>query len=144
MHEAVELRDGGEACGGKGVTKAVANVDGEIAAAVRGLDAADQRGARRALIELDGTPNKGRLGANAILGVSLAAAKAAAAEAGVSLFRYLGGEEARDAAGADDERDQRRRARGELDRPAGVHGRARPARRRSPRRCGSAPRSSTR
>ena len=95
VHEAVELRDGGEAYGGKGVTKAVANVEGEIAAAARGLDAADQAGLDRLLIDLDGTPNKGRLGANALLGVSLAAAKASAAEAGVSFFRYLGGEEAR-------------------------------------------------
>ena len=93
-HEAVELRDGGVAYGGKAVTKAVANVEGEVASAVRGLDACDQEGLDRRLIELDGTPNKGRLGANAILGVSLAVAKAAAAEAGVSLFRYLGGEEA--------------------------------------------------
>jgi enolase 1/2/3 len=95
VHEAVELRDGGEAYGGKGVTKAVANVNGEIAAAVRGRDAADQAGLDRLLARLDGTPNKGRLGANAILGVSLAAARASAAEAGVSLFRYLGGEDAR-------------------------------------------------
>jgi enolase len=95
VHEAVELRDGGAAYGGKGVTQAVANVDGEIADAVRGRDAGDQEGLDRALIELDGTPNKGRLGANAILGVSLANAKAGAAEAGASLFRYLGGEEAR-------------------------------------------------
>jgi enolase len=95
VHEAVELRDGGEAYGGKGVIQAVANVSGEIAAAVRGRDATDQAGLDVALVELDGTPNKGRLGANAILGVSLAAAKASAAEAGVSLFRYLGGEEAR-------------------------------------------------
>jgi len=94
-HEAVELRDGGEAYGGKGVRRAVANVDGEIAAAVRGRDAADQAGLDRLLVDLDGTPNKGRLGANALLGVSLAAAKAAAAEAGVSVVRYLGGEEAR-------------------------------------------------
>ncbi|MGE5274819.1 MAG: phosphopyruvate hydratase [Verrucomicrobiota bacterium] len=94
IHEAVELRDGGEAYGGKGVTQAVANVMGEIAVAFRGRDAADQAGLDRALVELDGTPNKGRLGANAILGVSLAVAKAAAAQAGVSLFRYLGGEEA--------------------------------------------------
>jgi enolase len=93
--EATELRDGGAEWGGKGVTRAVANVEGEIAAAVRGRDAADQAGLDRVLVELDGTPNKGRLGANAILGVSLAAAKASAAEAGVSLFRYLGGEEAR-------------------------------------------------
>src|SRR6266699_4918130 len=83
--EAVELRDGGDAFGGKAVTRAVANVDGEIAAAVRGLDADDQAGLDRVLIDLDGTPNKGRLGANAILGVSLASAKAAAAEAGVPL-----------------------------------------------------------
>jgi enolase len=95
VHEALELRDGGEAFGGKGVTRAVENVNGEIAAAVRGIDADDQRALDERLIELDGTPNKGRLGANAILGVSLAAAKAAAAEAGVSLYRHLGGEEAR-------------------------------------------------
>ena len=92
VHEAVELRDGGAAYGGKGVTQAVANVDGEIAAAVRGRDAGDQEGLDQALIELDGTPNKGRLGANAILGVSLANARAAAAEAGVSLYRHLGGD----------------------------------------------------
>jgi enolase len=95
VHEAVELRDGEGAYGGKAVTKAVANVAGEIADAVRGRDAADQAGLDRLLIELDGTPNKGRLGANAILGVSLATAKAAAADAGASLFRYLGGDEAR-------------------------------------------------
>ncbi len=92
--EAVELRDGGEAYGGKSVTRAVANVLGEIAAAVRGLDASDQDGLDRRLIDLDGTPNKGRLGANAVLGVSLATAKAAAAEQGVPLYRYLGGEAA--------------------------------------------------
>jgi len=94
VHEAVELRDGGPEYGGKGVTGAVGNVRGEIAEAVRGRDAADQPELDRALVELDGTPNKGRLGANAILGVSLAVAKAAAADAGVSLFRYLGGEDA--------------------------------------------------
>jgi enolase 1/2/3 len=94
VHEAVELRDGGAAYGGKGVLQAVANVNGELADAVRGLDVLDQEALDRRLVELDGTPNKGRLGANAILGVSLAAAKAAAAEAGVSLFRHLGGEEA--------------------------------------------------
>jgi enolase len=93
--EAVELRDGGGAFGGKGVTRAVANVNGEIAAALEGLDAADQAALDRTLIELDGTPNKSRLGANAILGCSLAVARAAAVEAGVSLFRWLGGEEAR-------------------------------------------------
>jgi enolase len=94
VHEAVELRDGGDAYGGTGVTKAVANVDGEIAETVRGLDPFDQAGLDRALIELDGTPNKGRLGANAILGVSLATAKAAAVEQGVSLFVRLGGDDA--------------------------------------------------
>jgi enolase len=92
--EAVELRDGGEAWGGKGVTNAVANVNGEIADAVKGHDAADQQGLDRAMIDLDGTPNKARLGANAILGVSLAAARASAREEGLQLWRYLGGEAA--------------------------------------------------
>jgi enolase 1/2/3 len=92
--EATELRDGGAAYGGKGVTKAVANVNGEIADAVHGRDASDQAGLDKALVELDGTPNKSRLGANAILGVSLAAAHAAAAEEGQPLWRYLGGDAA--------------------------------------------------
>jgi len=91
--EATELRDGDAARYlGKGVLKAVANVNGDIAAAVAGHDATDQAGLDRALIELDATPNKSRLGANAILGVSLAAAHAAAAEEGLALYRYLGGE----------------------------------------------------
>jgi enolase len=94
VHEAVELRDGGETYGGKSVLRAVANVNGEIADAVRGLDVTDQETLDRALVELDGTPNKGRLGANAILGVSLAAAKAAAAADGKPLWRHLGGESA--------------------------------------------------
>jgi enolase len=94
VHEAVELRDGDDAFGGKGVTKAVANVNGELRDAVSGLDPADQAELDRTMIELDGTPNKGRLGANAILGVSLAAAKAIAAEEETSLWRYLGGEQA--------------------------------------------------
>ncbi len=94
VHEALELRDGGEAWGGKGVSRAVENIRGEIAAAVHGLDAADQRALDERLIDLDGTPNKGRLGANAILGVSLAVAKAAAAEAGEPLYRFLGGADA--------------------------------------------------
>jgi enolase 1/2/3 len=93
--EATELRDGGDAWGGKGVTRAVANVNGEIAEAIAGRDALDQAGLDRALIALDGTPNKSRLGANAILGVSLAAARAAAGEEGQPLWRYLGGESAR-------------------------------------------------
>src|SRR5829696_4685683 len=94
VHEAVELRDGGSDWGGKGVAKAVANVNGEIAAALEGADALDQEAVDRRLIELDGTANKGRLGANAILGISLATAKAAAAESGQPLYRYLGGDEA--------------------------------------------------
>ena len=93
--EATELRDGGERWQGKGVGRAVANVNGEIAAMVLGMDASDQQALDRALIELDGTPNKARLGANAILGVSLAAAHAQAAEEGLALWRYLGGEAAR-------------------------------------------------
>jgi enolase len=92
--EAVELRDGGREWGGKGVMRAVGNVNGEIANAVTGFEAEDQSGLDRRLIDLDGTPNKGRLGANAILGVSLAAAKASANEEGVPLYRYLGGEQA--------------------------------------------------
>ena len=87
--EAVELRDGGEAWGGKGVAKAVGHVNGEIAAALTGARAAEQGALDETMIELDGTPNKGRLGANAILGVSLAAAKAAAADSGQPLYRYL-------------------------------------------------------
>jgi enolase 1/2/3 len=92
--EATELRDGGAAYGGKGVLKAVENVNGEIAGAVGGFDVLDQSGLDHALIELDGTPNKSRLGANAILGVSLAAARAASAEERLPLWRYLGGEAA--------------------------------------------------
>jgi enolase len=90
-HEAVELRDGGSAWLGKGVTKAVANVNNEIADALLGLDAEEQREVDGALIALDGTPNKARLGANAILGASLAVARAAADEAGVPLYRWIGG-----------------------------------------------------
>jgi enolase len=94
-HEAVELRDGDESrWGGKGVERAVANVNGEIAGAVVGREAEDQAGLDAALIALDGTDNKGRLGANAILGVSLATAKAAAAAGGMPLYRYVGGAEA--------------------------------------------------
>jgi enolase len=95
-HEAVELRDGDpSAYLGKGVLQAVTNVNREIAAAVVGLDASDQRALDTVLIELDGTPTKSRLGANAILGCSLAAAKAAAADAGEPLYRWLGGDGAR-------------------------------------------------
>jgi enolase len=92
--EALELRDGGAAFGGKGVLKAVANVNGEIADALRGREASDQRSLDEALIALDGTDDKSRLGANALLGVSMAAARAAAAAAGEPLWRYLGGDQA--------------------------------------------------
>jgi enolase len=92
--EALELRDGGAAFGGKGVMTAVAHVNGEIADALRGREASDQRGLDEALIALDGTDDKSRLGANALLGVSMAAARAAAAAAGEPLWRYLGGDQA--------------------------------------------------
>jgi enolase len=93
--EAVELRDGDTSVyGGKSVLHAVRNVEGEIAEALRGADETNQRSVDRTLIELDGTKNKSRLGANAILGASLATAKAAAAKAGMSLFRWVGGENA--------------------------------------------------
>jgi enolase len=95
VHEAVELRDGGDAFGGKAVTQAVANVNGEIFKAIRGMKGDEQEALDSKLVELDGTPNKGRLGANAILGVSLATAHAAAAEVGQPLFRHLGGKGAR-------------------------------------------------
>jgi enolase len=94
-HEAVELRDGGKRYGGKGVEKAVAGVNGEIFDAVGGMDAEEQTRIDRIMCELDGTPNKARLGANAILGVSLAVAKAAAAASGLPLYRYVGGTAAR-------------------------------------------------
>ncbi|MGK2966295.1 MAG: phosphopyruvate hydratase, partial [Tepidiformaceae bacterium] len=91
-HEAVELRDGDRRrYGGKGVQRAAAFASGEILRALRGLPASDQRLIDRTMLELDGTPNKGRLGANAILGVSLAAARAAADSLGLPLYRYLGG-----------------------------------------------------
>ncbi len=91
VHEATELRDGGDAWMGKGVEQAVDNVNGEIAVVLEGFDALDQRALDRAMIEADGTPNKSRLGANAILAVSLAAAKAGAAELEIPLYRHIGG-----------------------------------------------------
>ncbi len=94
-YEAVELRDGGKAYGGKGVAKAVGAVNGEIADALLGMDAEDQRRIDDVMRGLDGTDNKGRLGANAILGVSLAVAKAAAEASGLPLYRYIGGVNAR-------------------------------------------------
>ena len=96
VHEAVELRDGDKKrYGGKGVSKAVAAVNGDIFDAISGMDAADQVAIDQTMIDLDGTPNKGRLGANAILGVSMAVAKAAAEEAELPLYRYIGGTQAR-------------------------------------------------
>jgi enolase len=92
--EAVELRDGGDAYLGKGVSRAIENVRTEIAAALKGTDPEDQAGIDSALVMLDGTENKARLGANAVLGASLAVAKAAAADAGVPLYRWVGGAEA--------------------------------------------------
>ncbi|MFN3498535.1 MAG: phosphopyruvate hydratase, partial [Pannonibacter indicus] len=94
-HEAVELRDGGARYLGKGVLKAVDAVNGEIFDTIGGLDAEDQIHIDQTMIELDGTPNKARLGANAILGVSLAVAKAAAQSSGLPLYRYVGGASAR-------------------------------------------------
>ncbi len=142
--EAVELRDGEDAYGGKGVLRAVANVDGEIDALLTGRDALDQRGADAALLELDGTPNKARLGANAILGASLAVAHAAAATLDISALPLRRRRHGADAAGADDERDQRRRPRRQHARPAGVHDRARSGRTPSRPRSGRGRRSSTR
>ena len=95
-HEAVELRDGDKSIYmGKGVLKAVGNVNGEIKKCVKGMDALKQGELDQSLIDLDGTPNKGRLGANAILGVSLAAAKASAVSKGMPLYRYIGGDKAK-------------------------------------------------
>jgi enolase len=94
MHEAVELRDGGDRFGGKGVQRAVANVNGELADSLEGLEALDQRSVDFTMIDLDGTPDKGRLGANAMLAVSLANAKAVADELDLPLYRSIGGSNA--------------------------------------------------
>ena len=90
-HEAVELRDGGPKYNGKGVTQAVENVNSAISDEIQGMDALDQLAVDQAMIDLDGTPNKSRLGANAILGVSLAVAKAAAESSELPFYRYIGG-----------------------------------------------------
>ena len=123
-HEAVELRDGDSRYGGKGVQRAVANVNGEIARSIEGLEALDQRGLDATLIDLDGTPNKSRLGANAILGVSLAVAHAAAERDRAASVPLRRRGRRSSAAGADDERGQRRRPRRQQRRPPGVHDRA--------------------
>ena len=108
------------------------------------MDATDQRSVDALMLELDGTANKGNLGANAILGVSLACAKAAAESTELTLYSYIGGANAHAAAGADDEHPQRRCARGQQRRPAGVHGHAGRGARPSPRACAGARRSTTR
>ncbi len=144
-HEAVELRDG-DKCRylGKGTLKAVSHINGEIATALHGKDATQQAEIDRIMIELDGTPNKGRLGANAILAVSMAAARAAAASQRTPLYRYLGGVGAYTAARADDEHHQRRRARRQFRGRAGVHDRSLRRDQVLAKRCAWASKSSTR
>ena len=126
VHEALELRDGDKSrYGGKGVLKAVENVNEEIAEELFGMDALDQAAIDQAMLALDGTPNKSKLGANAILGASLAVARAAAEAVGLPLYRYLGGVRRAHAARADDEHHERRRARQLREhRLPGVHDRA--------------------
>ena len=116
----------------------------QIEPEIIGLDASDQRLVDQAMLDLDGTPNKANLGANAILGVSLAVARAASVSAELPLFRYVGGPNAHLLPGADDEHPQRRRPRRHQRRHPGVHDRADRRCRRSARRCSRAPRSTTR
>ena len=124
-HEAVELRDGDrERYGGKGVLNAVRHVNESLRPELIGIDPVDQVSVDRLLIALDGTDNKSKLGANALLGVSLAVAHAAAESLGLPLYRYLGGAGARTLPGAAREHPERREARGGLDRLPGVHDRA--------------------
>jgi enolase len=142
-HEAVELRDGDKSHYlGKGVLQAVANVETVIAPELEGMDASNQRLLDQTMIALDGTPNKAKLGANAILAVSMAAARAVAQTLEVPLYRYLGGVNAC-AAHADAERAERRSARRQQRGLSGVHDHA-GGRRASPRRCAGPPRPSTR
>ncbi len=125
-HEAVELRDGDTSRYlGKGVLKAVENVNTVIGPHLEGLDAAQQSELDAEMIELDGTENKAKLGANAILAVSMAAARAMAVHYDIPLYRYLGGVNAIDPAGADDEHHQWRRTRGFECGLPGIHGDAR-------------------
>ena len=126
IHEALELRDGDKKrYGGKGVTKAVENVNTKIADELLGWDASEQIAIDRTLIELDGTPNKANLGANAILGTSLAVAKAAANSLGMPLYKYIGGVYAHVLPVPHDEHSQRRRAYClAVHRRAGIHGHA--------------------
>ena len=120
----MELRDGGEAWGGKGVQNAVDYVNGEISDLLEGFDAEDQRAVDFAMIDLDGTPNKARLGANAILAVSLAVGQGGRDGERPSALPVPRRSQRPRAAGADDERGERRRARVELHRLPGVHGHA--------------------
>ena len=144
-HEAVELRDGDKKRYlGKGVQKAVEAVNGEIFEALSGMDAEDQVEIDQIMIELDGTPNKSRLGANAILGVSLAVRQGRGRILDLPLYRYVGGASARTSAGADDEHHQRRRACRQPDRLPGIHDHAGRRCDASPKRCAAARRSSTR
>ncbi len=143
--EAIELRDGDkQRYLGKGVLKAVENVNTEIAEAIIGLDAAEQAFIDQTMIDLDGTENKSRLGANAILAVSMAVARAAAEESGLPLYRYLGGSGADGDAGADDECHQRRRACHRRRGHAGIHDHPGRRRRVSAKRCAAARKCSTR
>ncbi len=142
--EAVELRDGGERYGGKGVERAVLAVEDEIAPEILGFDAAEQRLIDQVMIDLDGTPNKERLGANAILGVSLAVARAAADSVGPAAVPLRRRPQRPHAARPDDEHPQRRVARRLRRRHPGVHDRADRRRDASARRCAGAPRSTTR
>ena len=143
-HEAVELRDGDKArYRGKGTLKAVENVNTAIAEEVIGLDALDQELIDKVMLDLDGTPNKAKLGANAILAVSMAVAKAAANSAGLPLFRYLGGLRRQRVAGPDDEHPERRQARRQQRRLPGVHDPAVGERPPSRKHSAWAPRSST-
>jgi hypothetical protein len=143
-HEAVELRDGDKShFGGKGVLQAVANVETVIAPELEGMDAANQRLLDQTMIALDGTPNKAKLGANAILAVSMAATRAVAQTLEIPLYRYLGGVNASIAAHAHAERAQRRSPR-RLERGlSGVHDHAGGRRALQPRRCAGPPRPST-
>ena len=141
--EAVELRDGGDRYLGKGVQNAVEAVIKTLGPAVEGLDAADQRLIDQTMIELDATPNKAKVGANAILGVSLAVARAAADSAGPAALPVRRRPQRPPAARADDEHPQRRRPRGHQRRRPGVHDRADRRRRPSAMRCAPAPRSTT-
>ena len=143
-HEAVELRDGGRRYLGKGVRNAVEAVNGELFDALSGMDAEAQVKIDETMIALDGTPNKGRLGANAILGVSLAVAKAAAVANKLAALSLRRRHRSAAAAGADDEHHQRRRACRQSDRLPGIHDRAARRANRSPKLCAPARRFSIR